>query len=151
MFADSSCGCGKVAEKPIARLAKLLGSTHASWHAKRQFSVMASLLCTELASLKKVVEEAAEHRCYCRSLGVAITKPATTREDDVDAVVKIVGPASVLQQKSITLSHHFCKDHCVEEVAQIRRGKSKDNLANGFTKGLDSSDSNNCFLPAMCS
>ena len=79
-----------------------------------------------------------------------VSKPTIAHEDNMTVVVNSTEPGSMLQHKCMSLSFHFCREHCAEEVVQIRHVKSKSNFADGLTKGLDSSDFNNCFLLLMC-
>ena len=110
IFIDSNHSHNEVIGKSITGLWGLLGSTPVTWHAKRQLSVMTSTFGAEFTSLKKVVAEAVVCQYYCRSLGMGITKLTIIYEHNIAIVVTSTNLGSTLQQKSMILSYHFCRE-----------------------------------------
>ena len=143
IFVDSNHGHDKVIEKYINGMIGLLGSTLVSWSAKRQSSAMTVTFGVEFISLKKAVEKVIVYRYHCRVFGKRVSKPTIMHEDNMAVFVNSAEPGSMLQHECTSLSCHFCRENCADEVVQIRHVKSKSNLADGVTKGLDSSDFNN--------
>ena len=116
IFIDSNHGHDMKIGKSITCLIGLLGSTPVSLFAKRQSSVMKYTFGEEFISLKKEIEEAVVYRCYCRSFGMKVTKPNITNEDNMDVATNSSEPRSKLQHECMTLSCHFCRGDCSEEV-----------------------------------
>ena len=104
-----------------------------------------------IVSLKKVVEEAIVCRCCCRSFGMRATKLAIAHEGNMLLVVNSAELGSALHRKhtSSPSISYFCRERYANEIVQIRHVKSKSNLVDRLTKGLDSSDFNDCFLPLV--
>ena len=62
-------------------------------------------------------------------------------------ILNSIIPGSNLQHKSMALLYHFCHKYVVGSVVEVRYVKSKENLSNALTKGLDSTDFHNYFIP----
>ena len=143
----SNHGHDKVAGKSIAGLLGFIGGIPITWHSKRQSSVMTSTFGTEFISLKKAIEEAVAYRYCCRSFGMRVAQPTTTYEDSMAVVLNSTQPGSNLNHKPMALSYYFCREHVAGGVVEVRHVNSKKKLFNALTKGLDSTDFHNCFIP----
>ena len=49
----------------------------------------------------------------------------------------------------MALSCYFCREQLAGDVVEVRQATSKKNLTDALTKGLDSTDFHNCFMPFM--
>ena len=78
-----------------------------------------------------------------------IVKPTIAHEGSAPVVMSSTEPGSVLQRESMASSCHFCREHSNEDIVQMRHVRSKANLVDSLTKGLDPTDFNNCFQPLM--
>ena len=78
-----------------------------------------------------------------------ITKTIIACEDNMFVVMSSTEPGSIFQHKSVSSSYHFCREPFSEDIVQARHVRSRANLADGLTKGMDSTDFNNCFQPLM--
>ena len=72
-------------------------------------------------------------------------------EDVMLVVVNCTNPGRTLQDKSMTLSYHFLREHSYGCVEEIRKIGANGNVLDTLTKGLDSSRFKNCAMSVMSS
>ena len=80
---------------------------------------------------------------------MGVTSPAITHEDNLPVVLSSTNPGSNLQHKVMPLSYHYCREYVTGRVAEVRHAKSKLNIIDALTKGLDTTNFHNCFMPFM--
>ena len=78
-----------------------------------------------------------------------VTRPTMTHEENMTVVLNSSQPGSNLNHKAMALSCHFCREHVAGDVVEVRHVDSKKNLSDSLTKGLDSTDFHNYFMPFM--
>ena len=110
---------------------------------------MTSIFSAEFISLKKAVEEVVTCRYYCRASGIRVLEPTVIYKDNTSMVLNISNLEINLQYKLMTLSYHFCREHMAGGVVEVGYVKSKENISDSLTKGLDSTNFYNYFMLSM--
>ena len=141
-FVDADHAHDKVTGRSVTGMILFVGSTPVVWISKQQTSVQTSTFGAEFVALKKAVEEVVAIRYHLRSMGVKVTKATPVFVDNMSVVLNSSNPGSTLNKKMVALAYHFCREHFVNSVVEIRKIKSEDNYADAWTKALPSSDFN---------
>ena len=136
VFVDSDHGHDKRTGRSITGFVGLFGSTPGSWGSKRQSSVQASTFGAEFLAVKRAVEEAVTYRYFLRSFGCKVSIPTVIYGDNRATFISSTEPGTALEKKHVALSYHFCREHFLAKVVDIRLIDGKCNFADAMTKAL---------------
>ena len=116
---------------------QVYGSTVA-WSSKKQTTVATSSSEAEYVSLSAGVQEAIWLRGIMEDLH-QIENEATTIYEDNHGCIGMAKNCESKRAKHIDIKHHFIRDHVANGNIQIEAIKSEEQLADLFTKSLDTS------------
>ena len=108
------------------------------WYSKRQNTVEASTFGSEYNALRIATEKIKSLRYKLRMMGVSIDGPANVFVDNMSVVNSSVRPENVLKKKHLSIAYNLVRECFAAEIMDIYFVKSKDNLADVFTKVLPS-------------
>ena len=149
IFVDADHAHDKVTGRSITGLFTFIGSTPATWGAKRQTAVATSTFSAEFMALKRAVEESVTLRYHLRSMGIQVTTPTPIWVDNMSVVLNVTNPASSLNKKWVALSYHYVREHQANNVVSIRKIASSDNYSDPMTKALTSADHHGFFYNVL--
>ncbi len=110
LFVDADHGHDKITGRSITGLLSFIGSTPATWGARRQTAVATSTFSAEFMALKRAVEKAVTIRYHLRSMGVKVETATPIWVDHMGVVLNATDPASSLNKKWVALSYHFVRE-----------------------------------------
>jgi hypothetical protein len=140
IFVDADHAHDKVTGRSITGLLSIIGSTPATWAARRQSAVSTSTFSAEFLALRRAVEEAVTLRYHLRSMGIKVESATPIWVDNMGVVLNATNPASSLNKKWVALSYHFVREHQANGVVSIRKIASSDNYSDPMTKALSAQD-----------
>jgi len=106
------------------------------WYSKRQNTVEASTFGSEYNALRIATEKIKSLRYKLRMMGIGIDGPANVFVDNMSVVNSSVRPENVLKKKHLSIAYNLVRECFAAEIMDIYFIKSKDNLADVFTKFL---------------
>ena len=83
-------------------------------------------------------------------MGVNVTCATKIYVDNMAVVLNASNPASTLNKKHIALAYHYVREHVANKIVTIYKIDSKDNYADPFTKGLNSSEHGDFYHELLC-
>ena len=83
-------------------------------------------------------------------MGVNVTCASKIYVDNMAVVLNASNPANTLNKKHITLAYHYVHEHVTNKIVTIYKIDSKDNFADPFTKGLNSSEHGDFYHELLC-
>ena len=78
-----------------------------------------------------------------------VEAPVIIYKDNILVVLNTIELGSNLNYKVIALVYHFYREYIAGGVVDVRKVHTKENLSDTMTKGLDSNNFHNFFIPFM--
>ena len=128
IFVDANHSHDAVTRKAITGILSFIGNTPVDWKAKRQASVQTATYRAELNALKLAVENTVCIRYYLHAMGVKISSLTKIYCDNKAVVTNTTTAGSILSKKYLTLAYHFCREHFLAEIVNIRWVNTKQRL-----------------------
>ena len=138
MFVDSDHGHDKVTGRSSTELFSVVVSTPTTWSSKRQTTVQTSTFGAKVIALKKSAEESIMLRYHLISMGIKVYKPTPIFVESISVVLNATNPGSTVNNKTVVLSYRFVRGHVANNVVEVRKIHTSENISYSFTKPLTS-------------
>ena len=108
-----------------------------AWACRAQRSVTLSSTEAEYIALSEVCREILFIAQIMEFLGMTVKRPIVVRVDNIGAIYLANNQTTSQRTKHVDIRYHFVREYIEDGLVQIVFVKSKDNIADIFTKNLD--------------
>eukprot|EP00833_Pecoramyces_ruminatium_P002962 jgi/Orpsp1_1/1176994/evm.model.c7180000059751.1 len=115
----------------------MMGSTPTSWYSKLQHCVSTSTAEAEYYSLSECAKHSLWYKNFLNELNIK-TNDITIFVDNKATIYNSENQSINPRSKHIDIRYHHIRDLVNKQIIKLKYIKSKDNLADGFTKFLNS-------------
>lgn len=136
-FADADWASNIIDRKSVSGYVFQVYGCTVSWCSKKQITVATSSSEAEYVALSTASAEAIWLRGLMRDLH-QINDEAVTIFEDNQGCIAMANNLESKRSKHIDIKHHFIRDHVMNGVIQIKSIGTENQLADLFTKAVDS-------------
>jgi len=141
-FVDADFAGDQNTRKSTSGFLMLMGNTPTSWFSKLQHCVSTSTAEAEYYSLSECAKHALWYKHFLNELNIDIGS-VTIFVDNKATIYNSINQSINPKSKHIDIRYHHIRDLVSKKLIQLKYIKSKDNLADGFTKYLNNTSMKN--------
>lgn len=142
VFSNANWGCYTETRKSLTCYCIILGSCLISWKTNKQITIAKFSAETEYRALATTVSEVLWITYVFRDFQIKIPQPIVLYCDNLVVIHMVKNPMHHERTKHIDIDCHFVRDHYAKGLIKPVYIKSKDHVANMFTKVVPSGEFN---------
>jgi hypothetical protein len=137
LFSDSDWAGDRDNRRSVSGFIMFLCGVPIIWRSKQQATVALSSSEAEFVAMGEAVKEILFVIQVLESMQIEVESPVTVRVDNMGAIFMAENSSSSSRTRHIDIKWHFVNDLVSDKKIEIVFVKTKDNIADGFTKNVN--------------